>query len=562
MNPIDRDSLNLGERLGSGGQGVVYRVLNRKINGRWDVAYKEYNPSIQGELDFEALRAMVELIPTLPGSTAEWLCTTAAWPAALVERDGRGSGFLMRTVPDEYHFDYTGFDGTVARKLATTEFLLNDDSYTSSIGLYFNEHMRLFLLRDLALKLSRMHELGIAVGDMSPKNLLFTAGDRPSCFLIDCDAMRLNGRTVLPQAETPGWQIPPGEERGTPSSDAYKLALLAVRMFARNQSSRDADALITAAEPRLVELARTALLGPQGDRPKPDEWTEYLLEAARSPDLVITPRASIASAKPQPATANTASASGWTGLSQQMRQLWGVVVAVGILAIVVAALVIPHHGHPQGQADQNPSPADSPSSTSAEPTTEPPSTPSSDPSSESTDQTPFTADALLPTEFTATGRHFTLGGSGAASCISRAQSDTVQNLLTRYHCIRQMSGTYTDEDGKMLVAVEVMPMTDESTAQQLFDAVKSAVHAHDIYSGNFGFWCPHSGTGSSACHSSRFSAAAKTGSFTHSYRYFVNADAVWTNLSSDTSSKYEKQLTAAAEAAIDNAGPDNYSGHP
>lgn len=562
MNPIDRDALNIGERLGSGGQGVVYRILNRKINSRWDVAYKEYNPSIQEELDFEALRAMVELIPTLAGSTAEWLCNVAAWPAALVERNGRVSGFLMRTIPEEYHFDYTAFDGTVARKPATTEFLLNDDSYTSSIGLYVNERMRLLLLTDLARMLSHLHELGIAVGDMSPKNLLFAAGDRPSCFLIDCDAMRLNGRTVLPQAETPGWQIPPGEERGTPSSDAYKLALLAVRMFARDQSSRDVDPLSTAAEPKLVELARTALLGPQDDRPMPAEWTEHLLKAARSPNLAITPRADITSANPKPDTTNTTSASGWKGLPRQVKQLGNVAITVGILAILVVALVIPHHGHPQGQAGQSPNPAPSPSSPSPEPTTEQPSTPPSDPNSADTDQTPFTADALLATEFTTSdGQHFTRKGAGPASCITSDQNDAVTNILTQYDCRRQINGTYTNDARTILVSVEVMPMTDESTAQQIVDAVKSEVHAGNVHAGDFGFWCPHSGIGSSVCHRDS-SAATKLGAFNHSYRYFVNADAIWINLSDDTSSKFERQLTAAANAAVDEAGPDNYSGNP
>ena len=81
--------------------------------------------------------------------------------------------------------------------------------------------------------------MGIAVGDVSPKNLLFTLAPRPECFLIDSDAMRLRGASVLPQAETPDWQVPPGEERGTAASDVYKLGLLAVRLFARDQTTAD-----------------------------------------------------------------------------------------------------------------------------------------------------------------------------------------------------------------------------------------------------------------------------------------------------------------------------------
>lgn len=544
MNPIDRDALNLGERLGSGGQGVVYRVLDRKINDRWDVAYKEYDPSIQEDLDVEVLQAMVELIPQLPGPTAEWLCAAAAWPAAIVERNGRGSGFLMRIVPDEYRFDYTDFGGTVTRRLATIEFLLNDDSYTSSIGLHADERTRLRLLADLSAKVSRLHELGIAVGDMSPKNLLFAPGDQPSCFLLDCDAMRLNGRTVLPQAETPGWQVPPGEERGTPSSDAYKFALLAIRMFARDQGSHDVDALADAGRPELVELARKALLGPQGNRPAPDEWTEHLLEAVESPNLLITPRAGTAPDEPGPRK-----------LSEEAKQALGAAAVIGVLAAIAVVPSLTHPGHSRGGAGSSASPVVSAHSTSAEPGTEPPIIPSPGPDSQSTDQGPFTAGSLLPTAFTTEDwRHFARQSATSEQCSTQTQ--IAQYLFIRYGCTKQLVGTYVDDGNEMLVAIEVVPLADESTAKQLTESVKSEVDDGNIHSGDFGFWCPPNPIGD-ACRSSEFGAVTKRGSFTCSGRYFVNADAIWATASRDTSPQYIRQLAGAANTATNEAAPRN-----
>lgn len=70
MNPVSYDALELGDRLGSGGQGTVHGVLNRKINNSWPVAYKEYNAEAQDTADIDALRAMVELVPALSGPTA------------------------------------------------------------------------------------------------------------------------------------------------------------------------------------------------------------------------------------------------------------------------------------------------------------------------------------------------------------------------------------------------------------------------------------------------------------------------------------------------------------
>ena len=566
MTPVDHDALMLGDRLGSGGQGAVHLVLNRQINSRWPVAYKEYNAAARDSVDIDALTAMAELIPALPGATAEWLCTTAAWPAALVERQGRISGFLMRTVPDEYYFDYRSLDGTVARKPATAEFLLNSDSYTASIGLYIDERERLRLLADLAMKLSRLHALGIVVGDMSPKNLLFAPESGAGCFLIDCDAMRLNGRSVLPQAETPDWQVPAGEEKGTAGSDAYKLGLLAIRLFARNQTSRD-PGLLPAAEPKLAELASAALLRPAGDRPAPGEWAEYCLSAAASPELAITPAtdntardAETAAAGPFAAVARGQAAK--SGLSARARQAIVAVAGVAVLAgVVIAAVAANSGGHTAadtGPASPSPSYSYTPPDTDSP--TDPPSTPAPDPSSASPSPTPSTAPALLPSDFTdSDGESFTMVSTGPESCITKYQNATVQNILTQYNCVSQMVGSYVNDAGTILVSIQVMPMTDESTAQQVDSAMQQAAADGDLHSGDMGLWCPKSGTGS-VCDSNYFSAATKEGWYGYTSQYFLDADAVWINLSQDTSSSAEDPLQAAAKAAVDTTQSQDYSG--
>jgi hypothetical protein len=536
-------------------------VLNRKINGRWPVAYKEYNDDVRDAADMGALKAMVALIPALPGPTAEWLATIAAWPAAMVERGGRVSGFLMRAVPDEYYFDYPGFGGRVTRKLATAEFLLNDDSYASSIGLHVDERERLQLLADLAAKVSRLHALGIAVGDLSPKNLLFaagTAGSSPSCFLIDCDAMRINGRSVLPQAETPDWQVPAGEEKGTPRSDAYKLALVAVRLFARDQASRDPGVLPAGAEPKLAELADAALNGPAGDRPAPAEWAEYCQSAAASPRLVITPPAAPAPASP--------ARGGLTARAWQA--LVGGVAAVAVIVLVVVAATSGNGGKAALGSATTTTPAytytppDSTVPTDSPVPTEVQTTPASDPNSASTDLTPFTYSALLPESFTdSNGYTYTLESTSAEQCVTSNQTSTVQNILSRYGCTKQMTGSYVNSNGTMLVSVQVMPLSDQGTAAELDSAMSQAKSDGDLHAGNLGDWCPQSGTGS-VCNNSGFGAATKEGSYTYNARYFINADALWINLSQDTSSTYEGDLETAATAAVTNAGPENYSGNP
>lgn len=87
---------------------------------------------------------------------------------------------------------------------------------------------------------------------------MFTTTVRPECFLIDCDAMTLNGMDVLLQGETPGWSVPDGKEKPTPESDTYKFGLLAVRLFARNQTSTHPTALAGISS-ALSSLARASL---------------------------------------------------------------------------------------------------------------------------------------------------------------------------------------------------------------------------------------------------------------------------------------------------------------
>jgi hypothetical protein len=119
MNRVDLADLALGERIGLGGQGTVFPVSNRKINGIWDVVYKEYN-DVLSNVQVAALTERADLVLELPATTGIWLCEKTAWPAATVESGGRVTGFLMRAIPDRFYFDLTnlGTSGTT-RKPAT-----------------------------------------------------------------------------------------------------------------------------------------------------------------------------------------------------------------------------------------------------------------------------------------------------------------------------------------------------------------------------------------------------------------------------------------------------------
>ncbi|MGC4807034.1 lipopolysaccharide kinase InaA family protein [Micromonospora sp. DT233] len=303
---IDITVLGRLTQIGKGGQGRVHTTDAVRINREWPVVFKEYEPSVLAQLDVGQLRRMVAFVPQLDAETGRWLCERAAWPAALVTRGPAVCGFLMRRIPEDFEFAPSG----AVRRPAGFQFLLNPDDYLARIAVPIDDEGRLRLLADLAGTLTRLHRLGVVVGDLSPNNLLFHLGDQPRCFFIDCDAMRLRGGSVLDQTETPDWEVPRagGEPLATPATDAYKFGLLAVRLFARDQSSRD-PSVLSAVSTELAQLARRSLAVDPADRPSPAEWMAALAAATAVCDGGAPGPAPVASSRPAPAT-SAATATG------------------------------------------------------------------------------------------------------------------------------------------------------------------------------------------------------------------------------------------------------------
>jgi eukaryotic-like serine/threonine-protein kinase len=276
---VDISNLPIGDELGTGGQGRVVTIGGFLVNGQWPTALKIYSAEAAAELDAAALESIVEFPRQLSPEDARWLQENTAWPTVLVEDAGAACGFLMRVIPEEYYFQFHTQTQGIRQKPADVAFLLNSDQYVSSSGITVSEHDRLSLLAALATALDRLHDLDIFVGDLSPKNLLFSLRPpRPGCFILDCDAMRVRGQTVLKQLHTPDWEVPDGEPGATAAADAYKFGLLAIRLFARDQSSRDRGPL-AAVSPELGHLAELSQHSDPAQRPLPAAWIAPLLAA-------------------------------------------------------------------------------------------------------------------------------------------------------------------------------------------------------------------------------------------------------------------------------------------
>jgi hypothetical protein len=272
---VDARSLRLSGALGSGGQGTVYGVADRLVDDRVPAVYKEF----AAVADAGALLRVVRFRRDLSPADAQRLDDIAAWPAAVVQRDGRIAGFLMRRAPDPFLIGL-GMPSGPTQHLAQVQLLLNDVAYRTARGLVIDDRFRLELLHDTASAIEFLHAHHVVVGDLSPANLLFSRSRRPRCFFLDCDAMRVRGISVLRQAETIDWQTPScGEPVATPATDSYKFGLLCIRLFAGDQSTRDPQVLDRAG-PAVKVLAARALSRDPRRRPAMAEWREALSAAA------------------------------------------------------------------------------------------------------------------------------------------------------------------------------------------------------------------------------------------------------------------------------------------
>ena len=273
---IPRDKLGVLTKIGQGGQGVVYRAPNVKTKFAESMVYKEYKPAALAEIDFTALAAMPALVEeSLSYGQAERLVSVAAWPCAIVEDGDTPTGFVMPAIPEQFFISLSTVKG-VSSTTAEFQHLLNAASVLAARDVAIDEAQRYALLREVASGLAFVHKHGVCIGDISPKNLLFSLSPHEAVYFIDCDAVRVNGVSALPQVETPGWAVPAGEELATIYSDTYKLGLLALRLLAGDQDVKNPQYIPAGAPSMVRQIITDTLTNEPEKRPLPEAWTYVL----------------------------------------------------------------------------------------------------------------------------------------------------------------------------------------------------------------------------------------------------------------------------------------------
>ncbi|MFE3458131.1 hypothetical protein ACFXKD_11340 [Nocardiopsis aegyptia] len=286
---VDRGSLVLGEVLGRGGQGEVYRVEGGSHAG---LVYKEY---MRADADPSALDRLVAMpVHRFTETERARLYALSSWPLARVVADGAVTGFLMREIPERFVGRVRG-GRTQLREL---QYLIFEPKPMWGEITPPDVQGRLEIVRRYTSLFQLLHARGLVVGDVSMSNLLWTADGGIDVFMLDCDGVRESGRSpVLPQAQTPDWNDPELPPTGADlETDRYKLALLVGRVLSRHKNVRPGEPLeLLPGLPSAVADAVTrrfawAAAG-YGCRPDAHQWGVALGGRAEIPvDRPVPPR--------------------------------------------------------------------------------------------------------------------------------------------------------------------------------------------------------------------------------------------------------------------------------
>lgn len=195
------------ENAFAGGQASIHVV-------KWQerlLLFKEY--FTPGQVSRRHITRLSHWASTSPAGGA------LAAPLAIVEAQGACCGFLMARAPQRY------FDGDKPRHLS----MLINGEYT--------EGQQLAVLGALLERVLQVHEGGLVIGDLKPRNTLITspAVASEAVFMLDCDSFSFCNEPLADQPYTE--HMLPADLFGKPmtkQTDLYQFALLTEKTLRGN----------------------------------------------------------------------------------------------------------------------------------------------------------------------------------------------------------------------------------------------------------------------------------------------------------------------------------------
>lgn len=278
---VDRATVGTpGAQLGQGGQARVFEAPDVQLA---DVAgplvFKEY---LSGRAPRVGPQRLVALRNSADPVRRAELDARSAWPVRVVVDAGVVVGLLLPRIPDPFFHDRLLPSGTPVRHPREVQNLFIGPDLAQNLGLPVpSPEQRLALCRDFAATVAFLHDdLRVAFGDINARNAIFRLDAEPMVMFVDCDAARRFGdMAAVPQLNAPDWDPPEGGDVLSRSTDLYKLGLFVLRCLTPGHGSsvnRDPEAARHVLDAAGMDLLRSAVDGPPGQRPSATQWVRYL----------------------------------------------------------------------------------------------------------------------------------------------------------------------------------------------------------------------------------------------------------------------------------------------
>lgn len=286
---VQESSLGLGDELGSGGQGTVFRLTEYLPLGDCKpLVYKKYNDHTLRDscIEIPALRSLITMPYAMDETSRELVDRRMVWPLQMVIDGGKPKGVIMREIDSSFFLEIRTRSGLTKREDRNSQWLVVSEAQCQNSSVSFpTTEERLRVCTDLAELLACLHQegLGIVFGDLNPMNVLYRNSENDSVMMIDCDAVRRVGSApIVAQRDYDDWAAP--EKGHSVDTDVYKFALFvlcsmnprkyAVAYRSFTQMQERLHHLGSLAD-ELGEMIRMSL-GDRGDRPSMTEWFEVL----------------------------------------------------------------------------------------------------------------------------------------------------------------------------------------------------------------------------------------------------------------------------------------------